>query len=159
MKYLRKIGILVLALVLGVMPLCAPAALAETDFVKNEWVVLSANDMIYKDAALTKEFGTAPSRMLVKLFAVRDGVGAIVNGRKVGYVSLKTVSHLSASDKLVTKKNTLAFKKPNTNSKSVQVPKGTEFELEAVAGNCAKVVKNGVTAYISIKHCKLMSAE
>lgn len=158
MKYIRKIVTLTLALMLGVLPLCAPCAVAESSFNKNEWIVLEQGDVIYKDAALTREWATVPYRMLLKLAAVREDVGAIKSGRKVGYVSLTKATHLSGGDTIVAKKNTYAFQKPNTNSKSVKIPKGTEFELVAVAGNCAKVTKNGVTAYVNIKHCKLASS-
>ena len=146
MKYLCRAGILALALLLAIMPLAA----AESEFKKGEWVVLEPGEKLYKDLSFTNVWGEAPYYMTVKLAAVGDGIAAVRNGKKIGFLSLEKVTHLREGDALVTERKTRAYKKPSKKSKSIRVPINLVVDFVAISGDCVMVTKNGVTAFMNM---------
>lgn len=158
MKYVRKIAVVTLSLLMAVLSMiAAPAAMAEDNFNESDWVMLQPGEAVYKDAHLQQELTELTDYKLVKLAAVKDDVAAVRGGGKTVFISLRYASHLHEGDKLVANCKTSIYEEPNTKSRSETVQINDKVEFVSISGDCVKVRHDGMEGYMYIKHLDFVS--
>ena len=158
MKYVRKIAVVILSLLIAVSALIvAPMAMAEVGFQENDWVMLQPGEVVYKDAGLKKKIAETSNYVLVKLAAVQGDVAAVRSGGKTAFISLQYASHLREGDALVTNCNTKIYEELSTKSKSEAIKKNKKVEFVSISGDSVKVRHNGMEGYMNIKHLNFVS--
>ena len=158
MKYVSKIAIVTLSLIMVTLSLiAAPAAMAEENFHAGDWIMLPPGEAVYGDVYLQQALTATSDYILVKLTSVAENVAAIQVGDRTVFVSLQYASHLQDGDQLVTNCKTYVFKEASIESQSQVVPAKQVVEFIAIFDDCAKVLLNGVEGYMYIKHLNFVS--
>ena len=94
-----------------------------------------------------------PKNTIVTVMDYADGVARIKYRGYTAYAKVDDmVTVASIAKKAVANVNTYAFQKPSLKSAHTKVKAGTEVYVLATKGNAAKVEKNGVIAYMYLKH-------
>lgn len=159
MKYVRKIAIVTLSLLMAILPMTvAPAAMAEEDFSANEWVMVQPGEAVYKDVYLQQELTETTGCKLAKLVSVRGDAASVRAGSKTVYIALESASHLREGDGLVANCDTRIFEEPSKKSSYQTVPEGDKVEFISITGDCVKVRYSDQEGYMYIKHLDFASS-
>ena len=149
MNYVRKIAVVILSLLVIALSMFAAA---EEDFQANDWVMVGAGEVVYKDSGLQKAVTKTSECKLVKLSSVSDGAAEVRSGNKTAYVALESVSHLCYGDQLVAKRETNLYEEASTESNYKTVQAGTKVNFVSISGDCVKVRYDDGEGYMYMKH-------
>ena len=140
--------LLILALMLAAMPTTAFAAASNFSAI-----VKSGGMKVYRDAGLKKYWGKVPKNTVVTVKTYSNGVAKVSYRGRVGYAEVEDMDAVeSVAKKAITSRKTRVYKTASTKSASVAVKKGLAVNVLATSGNCARIERNGVVAYIRKDH-------
>lgn len=156
---------LILALVMAFGPAVAedaadPAPEAAANAVltiQRAYEVTSEATMVYHDGAFTKPWGTLPAGTLVKVDRLSSGFVTVNVRGHIGYIADTATRPLQYGDRMYATRNTRVYQRPNTKSKYIEIPSGTDVIFEAMSGTCVQVQRNGVRGYMTIRHLGFLS--
>ena len=139
-----------IAMVLAVLLLLTAAvpALAESFSA----IVTSNSMAVFRDAAMTRAYGTLGKYTVVKVVDYEGKAAKISYSGRTGYASLNDMQSIEAVGvKAVVNRTTKVYRSASTRSRSATVKAGTQLYVLKIAQGWAFVEKNGVTGYMSAK--------
>lgn len=141
-----------LILVMLLMPMTATAAANSAYNKVNIWGIMPSGTVVYRNAQLNRQWGSAPSDLIMRVVAYKGGVALVRNGGKLGYCSLNDFKPLTAGVKLVSSVRTRVYQSPSTKSNYINISKGLSMELVSLKGDCAEVRRGEHVGYVNIGH-------
>lgn len=142
---------LIYSLIAIMIILYSPAYAEETT-----GIVTGGDLNVYRDPYLTKFWGTVEVNTEVTINMTIGGVSQITLNGKTGYCESDAVVEKQEAmpETTVTKttRATRVYRSPNLRSQYVNVPAGTELEVIAIQGSCAKVRKGSKIGYTYAGH-------
>ena len=142
--------------------MCAPAQAEETAHsltleLLNDWMVVKADAVVYRDVEMTKPWCRISADMIVqRRYDLGNGCTAVVNGKNLGYISSDALNKLQEGEWVYAACNTRAYQRPSLRSRWVGVKQGLPMQLVAISGSCAKVRRGNAVAYMYVGHLRLM---
>lgn len=168
---MKSLRILSLILLLSLLLAALPA------FAEGTTAAVNANTYVFKKPSSSSESMKVKKGTKVEVIGV-DGQWAMVQkGGATAFIASKYLDLPSRNEDKAEEKddglsfkdyaeavpaevsaNAYAFKKPDTDSASVKLKRGTKLSVLAVSGEWAKVEKDGKTAYMLVKYLQKLSA-
>ena len=125
--------------------------------ILNDWVAVHADATVYRDKEMTKPWCKISAGTIVqRLYDLKNGCTALVNGKKLGYISSDALKELQEGEWVYAACNTRAYQRPSVKSRWIRVKQGMPLQLVAISSSCAKVRRGNAVAYMYVGHLRLM---